>query len=215
MFFETHQLPVVGVTREGKAGLARQAHHDVVGAQRIAEHASGAERSRPAFQIPQQRRSDALALPAVVDRYAKLDTCGVSVEAVAGLADDGLDAVDRHDRDHAEPVALADMDEMIELGLRQFAHGAKEAIVAGADGERPEVTLQRFRVTGLDKTHGQGLAVAQPQDVGVLPEVIKAKSGHRAPNGSESRWLAPPSRGDAGAHDPPKCERFGDKIMRF
>src|ERR1700722_394245 len=177
--FKAHQLPVVGVTREGKTGFARQADHNVVGAQRIAEHPSRAKRRCPAFQIPQQRRTDALALPAVIDRYAKLEACGVVLEPIAGFADDGLDTVDHHHSHDAEPVALAGMDEMIEFGRWQFAHRTKEAIVARANSERPEVTLQRFGIVRLDKAHRQGLAAAQPQDIGVLPEFIKAKRNHR------------------------------------
>ena len=72
----------------------------------------GAERRRAAFEIFQQRLADALALPAVVDRQAELDAGGVAVEGIAGFADDGLDAVDQHGRDHAEAVGLADMDEI-------------------------------------------------------------------------------------------------------
>ena len=52
-----------------------------------------------------------------IDRpNSKLSRLGV--EGVAGFADDGLGAVDGHDRDHAEAVGLADMDELIELGCR-------------------------------------------------------------------------------------------------
>ena len=61
-----------------------------------------------------ERRADAMALPAVVDRQAELEAVGLGVEGVAGFADDGLGAVDCHDRDHAEAVGLADMDEAIE-----------------------------------------------------------------------------------------------------
>ena len=74
MFFEAHQLPVAGIVGEGEAGFAGQPDHGVVGAQRIAEQALGAERGGAAFQIAQQRRTDALALPAVVDRQAELET---------------------------------------------------------------------------------------------------------------------------------------------
>src|SRR3954453_22988748 len=44
MFFEAHQLPVSGTVREGEAGFAGEADHDVVGAQRIAEQVFGAKR---------------------------------------------------------------------------------------------------------------------------------------------------------------------------
>ncbi len=52
----------------------------------------GAKRGGAAFQIPQQRRADALALPAVVDRHAELEARGIGLEAIAGFADDGLDS---------------------------------------------------------------------------------------------------------------------------
>ena len=77
----------------------------------------GAERGGAAFEIFQQRRADALALPAVVDRQAELEAGGIGIEGVAGFADDGLEAVDHHGRDHAEAVGLADMDEMLEQRL--------------------------------------------------------------------------------------------------
>ena len=116
MLFEPHQLPVAGRVGEGETGFAGEADHGVVGAQRIAEQPVGAEGRGAAFQIAEQRRADAMALPAVVDRQAEFETVGIGVEGVAGFADDGLGAVDGHDRDHAEAVGLADMDEMIELG---------------------------------------------------------------------------------------------------
>ena len=150
-------------------------------------------------RFPQQRRADALALPAVVDRQAEFETCGIGLEAIAGLADDGLKAVDAHDRDHAETIVLAGMDEMIELGLRQFAHGAEEAVVAGAHRQRPEVGLQFLGVPRLDKAHRHGLAVAQPQDIGMLPEVVETKRCHRRlPSIPKRRRPASLSRGDAG-----------------
>ena len=92
MFFETHQLPVAGAVGEGKAGFAGKADHDVIGTQGIAEQALGAKRGGAAFQIPQQGRTDALALPAVVDRQPELETVGTGLERVAGFADDGLDS---------------------------------------------------------------------------------------------------------------------------
>src|SRR5258707_8467994 len=114
MLFKTYQLPVAGAVGESETGFAGEPDHDVVGAQRIAEQPAGAQRGGATFHIPEQRRTDALALPTVVDRQAELETPGVSVERVAGFADDGLDAVEQHDGDHAEAVGLADMDEMIE-----------------------------------------------------------------------------------------------------
>src|SRR6202048_5115130 len=178
MFFEAHPLPVAGAVRKGETGLTRKADHDVVGAQRISEKTFGAKRGGAAFQIPEQCRTAALALPAVVDRQAELETCRVAVERVAGFANDGFNAIDRHRRNHAEAVALANMDEMIEFGLRTLAHGAEKAIVAGADRERPEVTLQRACVPRLHKAHRQRLAGTQPQDIGMLPEGIETKRNH-------------------------------------
>ena len=154
-----------GLWVKAKPDLRASADHGLVGAQGVAEQAAGAERGGAAFQIAEQRRTDALALPAVVDRQAELETFGVGVERVAGFADDGLKAVDRHGRDHAEAVVLADMNEMLKHGFRQLAHGAEEAVVAGAGRERPEVALQCLGIARLDKTHRQRLAAAQPQDI--------------------------------------------------
>src|SRR5882724_1174307 len=74
MFFEAHQLPIARTVGEGETGLAGKADHDVVGAQRIAKQAFGAEGCRAAFQIFEQCRTDALALQPVVDRQAELET---------------------------------------------------------------------------------------------------------------------------------------------
>src|SRR5229473_7403458 len=193
MLFEPHQLPVAGARHEGITGFAGKADHGGVGAQRIAEHTLGAKCGGTTFQIAQQRLTDALALPAIIDRQAELKTCRVRVKSVAGFANDGLNAIEQHRRDHAEAVAHADMDEMVEFSSRQLAHGAEEAVVAGADRERPEITLQALRVARLDKTHRQRSATTQPQDIGVLPEVVQSKRNHRkAPAGSEKTWPASP-----------------------
>jgi hypothetical protein len=152
---------------------------NVVGAQGIAEQPCGPERGGAAFEIPQQRRTDALALPAILDRQPELEISGVRLKSITGFADNGLDAVEGHERDHAEAVILAGMDEVTEFGRRQLPHRAEEAVVAGADRERAEVTLQDFGVLRLDKTHRQRLAIAQPQDIGVLPQVIETKRNHR------------------------------------
>jgi hypothetical protein len=71
------------------------------------------------------------------------------------------------------------MNEMVELGSRQLADGPKEAVVAGADRERAEVTLQALRVARLDKTHHQRSAAPQAQDIGMLPEIVQPKRNHR------------------------------------
>src|SRR5262249_7352394 len=126
-----------------------------------------------AFQILQQSRANAMALPAVVDRQAELEAVVVSVEGVAGFADDGLEPVDLHGRDDREAVLYADMGEMIEHRLRQFAHRAKKAVVARAGRERAEIVLQFFRITRLDKAHAYRVAPARAQHVGILLEVIE------------------------------------------
>src|SRR5204862_1002561 len=66
--FEPQQLPVVRMTGEGKTGFAGKRNHRLVGAQGIAEQARRAESCSAALQIAQQRRTDTLALPAVIDR---------------------------------------------------------------------------------------------------------------------------------------------------
>src|SRR5882757_2224922 len=99
---EAHQLPVVAIVAEHKTGFARQADHGGVGAQRIAEQAGGAERGGAAFEILQERRADAVSLPAIVDRQAEFETPAVNMERIARLADDGLEAIDRHGSDNSE-----------------------------------------------------------------------------------------------------------------
>ena len=48
----------------------------------------------------------------------ELETCRAGLKPVTGFTDDGLHAVDRRDRDHAEAVAFTGMDEMIKLSGR-------------------------------------------------------------------------------------------------
>src|SRR5882757_1092300 len=104
LLFEAYQLPVAGARHEGVTGFTGEADHGVVGAQRVAEQALGAKRSRAAFEIFQQRLADAMALPAVVDRQSEFDAA--VLERVAGFADNDLMAVDWHRRDHAETIQL-------------------------------------------------------------------------------------------------------------
>src|SRR3954469_8580890 len=116
VLLEPHQLPVAGTRAEDETGFARQRHHGLVGAQRVAEQALGAGRCGAALQISYQRRTDAMPMPAVLDRQAELATYCIGIEAVAGFADDRLEAVDRHRGDHAEAVALPRVNEMVEQG---------------------------------------------------------------------------------------------------
>src|SRR5437762_13936562 len=88
VLLEARQLPIIGIVREGKTGLARETDHGVVGAQRVAEQPRGAERGGAAFEVLQERGADAMALPAVVDRQAKRETPAVSMKHVARLAGD-------------------------------------------------------------------------------------------------------------------------------
>src|SRR6476469_597942 len=113
VLFKPHQLPVAGRGREGKAGFASERDHDVVGTERVAEQTPGAKSSGAALQIAEQRRADAVALPAIVDGEAELEALGIGIEAIAGLAGDGLKPAAHNGRDHAETVVLAGMDEMI------------------------------------------------------------------------------------------------------
>ena len=143
-----------------------------------------------------------MALPAVVDRQAEFDAGSVGVERIAGFADDGLDAVDQHGRDHAEAVGFADMDEILEQRRRQFAGRAEEAVVAGAGRERAEIVLQRLGVARLDEAHGHRLAAAATRStseycrrsskrsvvIGTLPSDLKRN--RRRPSGEATpAWL--------------------------
>src|SRR5882724_5090913 len=198
MFLEAHQLPIAGARRKTITGFACQRDHRHVGAQGIAEQALGAKGGGAAFEVVEQRRADPVALPTIVDRKAELEI--VVLEPVASFADDGLNAVDRHERDHAEAVALAGVGEMIELALRKLAHAAEETIVAGADRERAEEVLQRLAVVRFDKAHRERLAVAQPQNVGMLPKLVENERGHRR----SSHWF-----GTEGGHSNPPKWLFG------
>src|ERR1019366_8260790 len=170
-------LPVVGAVRESKTGFAGKPDHRLVGAQGIAEHTPGAEGGGAALQIAEQSRADAVPLPAVVDRQAELETVGPGVEGIAGFAGDGLMTVDRHGRDRAEAVVLAGTNEMREQPPRQFADGAEKAVVAGAGREAAEIALQRLGVIRLDQPHLERPAASQPQDIGMLPQLVEAKRG--------------------------------------
>src|SRR5271169_1153103 len=122
-----------------------------------------------------------MALPAVVDRKTEFETSGIGAERVAGFADDGLEAVDVHGGDDAEALVFADMDEMVELRFRQFAHRAEEAVVARARRKRAEVVLQILGVARLDEANRHLTAAARAQHVGILPEIVETKGGHGTP----------------------------------
>ena len=162
---------------EGVTGFAGEADHGLIGTQGVAEQPVSAERGRAAFEIFQQRLADAMALPAIVDRQAEFDAA--VHERITGFADDDLVAIDQHGRDHAETIGLADMDELLEHGRRQFAGGAEEAVVAGAGRQRAEIVLQRLGIARLDEAHGQSLAAARAQQVGILPEIVETHRRHR------------------------------------
>ena len=110
------------------------------------------------------------------DIAGELET--IAVIGVAGFADDSLKTVDGHGRDHAEPVVLTGMGEVRQQVFRQLAHGAEETVIARPGRQRPEIGLQRLGIAGLDKPHGQRVAIAQPQDIGMLPEIVETKHGH-------------------------------------
>src|SRR5690606_1663131 len=131
----------------------------VVGPQGLAEQPSGAERRRAAFEIFQDRRPDAAAVPAVVDRQAELEARRLIVKGITRLPDDGLTAVDFHGGDNAELIGLADMDVAFEQAGRQLADRTEKAVVAGSRRESAEIVLQRLRIAWLDEAHRDGLAV--------------------------------------------------------
>src|SRR5437764_7354891 len=169
VLLKPHQLPVVRIVREGVGGFRCESDHGIVGTQGVAEQARGTERGGAAFQVLQESRSDAVALPAIMDRKTELETSGIGVERVAGFADDGIEAVNIHGGDDAEALIFADVTELVEQRFRQLAHGAKETIVAGARRERAEIVLHFLGVARLDKTNRHLLAVARAQHVGILP----------------------------------------------
>src|SRR5260370_21390312 len=67
---------------------------------------------------------------------------------------------------------------MLELVRGQLAHGAEEAVVAGAGRERADIILQFLGIARLDEAHGHGVAVARAQYVGILPEIIETQRRH-------------------------------------
>src|SRR6185312_12860390 len=207
MLFEPDQLPVVRIGGKTEAGLAGKSDHGVVRAQGVAEQTGGAERGGPAFQIAEQGSANAVALPAVVDRQAELETLGVGVECVAGLADNGGKAVDLHGRHHAEAVALADMDEAIEYPMRQFLHRAEEAIVTRARRQRAKVGLQLLRVARLQEAHRHRGSTAREHHVRILLQVVEPNSPHGTLLRTSKGRLASLTRGDASlaaSSRPPK-----------
>ena len=125
---ESHQLPVLRILRKGETGFrARPIMASLE--RRVSPNSRFAPNAAPRHsRLPQQGRTDALALPAVIDRQPKLETVGIGVEGIAGFADDVSRAVDGHHPDHAETVALADMNELLEYGLRQFAMAPRKRL---------------------------------------------------------------------------------------
>src|ERR1700756_3191897 len=194
LLLEAHQLPVVRMLDEGEAGLPGERDHALVRAQRVAENALRTERSRPAFQVLQQRRANPKTLPAVLDRQAELETSGGGVEDVAGFADDGLEAFNLHRRNDRKTVPLADMGEAIEQRLREFAHRTEKAVVAGARRQRAEIVLQLLRVTRLHKAHRHGVATARAHDVGISLQIVEPKPGHLKSSRGKEMAGAPLSR---------------------
>src|SRR5581483_10339102 len=137
-----------------------------------------------------QRRADAMALPAVLDRQAEFQARILGMQGIARLADDGLETVDHHGRDHGETFDHSDMREAVEHLRRQLVHRAEEAVVAGAGRQRAVIVLQILAVARLDETHGDLLALPRTQHVGILLEIVEAKRAHgRLP--SKRNWPAP------------------------
>src|SRR6185312_13135333 len=66
----------------------------------------------------------------------------------------------------------------VEYLRRQLAHSAEEAVVAGAGRQRTVIVLQFVAVARLDKAHGDRLAQARTQHVGILLEIVEPKRGH-------------------------------------
>src|SRR5215468_2873488 len=118
-----------------------------------------------------------MALPTVVDRQTKLEAVTVSIDGIAGLADDALKPIDRHGRDHGKTVVH--LGERVEQGLRQFAHGAEKAAVARLRRERAEIALQFLRIARLNEAHGNRLTEAGAHDVRILLQIIEPKRRHR------------------------------------
>ena len=128
------------MSEERKTGLAGERHHRFVGTQGIPEQSRGAESRGAALQIREQSGTNALALPAVVNRQAELETFRIRIERVARFADESLHPfAGRYGCDQAEAVVFSDVDELIQRGLRQFADRAQELVVTRARAERPEI----------------------------------------------------------------------------
>src|SRR3569832_1279394 len=79
LFLEADQLPVVGMTGEGVAQLASQRNHHCVRAQRVAEHDVRAKHHHPTHKKTEQRRSDALSLPEIVDGDTEFETSALGI----------------------------------------------------------------------------------------------------------------------------------------
>src|SRR4051794_1920696 len=71
------------------------------------------------------------------------------------------------------------MGKVLELRGGQFAHGAEETVVAGANRERAEIVLQGPRIARLDKADRQRLAGPRQQDVRILLQIVQSDRGHR------------------------------------
>src|SRR5205823_3523923 len=120
-------------------------------------------RSRPAFQVPEQRGRNAVALPAIVDRQAEFKRRTRFMEGIARLGHDGLETIDHRGGDDSETFALADLEEIVQQALRQFADRAEEPVVAGAGRERTEIMLELVGVTRFDEADAERLALPGAQ----------------------------------------------------
>ena len=98
VLLEADLLPVARGGHESVAGLAGEVEHGIVGPQGVAEQVLGAGRGGAAFQVGEQRRDNALPLPAVIDRKPELETRAIRMKRVAGFADKGVEAIDFYRR---------------------------------------------------------------------------------------------------------------------
>lgn len=128
------------------------------------EHPRGerrdADRSRPSRQPVGQQRSDATAVPAVVDHDRDVGARGIGCVADEARNPDAV-ASGCVDRDERLVGFMVDPGQVVELTLGEVGDREEEALVAGAGVEAVEARTELRPVRGFDRPDEDAGAVGQ------------------------------------------------------
>src|SRR5574343_1644435 len=172
---------VVRVRVDGEAQAGHQAEHLGVGRQHIADHGTVALHAGAFDQRRHQLAADTALLPIVANGQCELDRFAVRIDHVAGNANllfwqlNAIDVVfdclgDGGNQRHL--AVVVDLREAHQHGLRQFAQGVHEAVVARLVGHVLDELLLHVGVFRTDRADGDDLAVVHRP---VLDQVYRVR----------------------------------------